>query len=135
MPINSTGLWTLWDKSFRLHFPSYIQKPTQFYALYSLKLGELLAAGDGLAVDTDNVEANSLGERAALADSDGVTLLDTESGRKVSRELHVALLVTVVLLDEVEVVTKRSRGKHRSTKKRYYRITTRFHANTLLRHG
>ncbi len=45
----------------------------------------------------------SLGERTALADGDPVTLLNTESGGNVSSQVLVALLVTVVLGDVVEV--------------------------------
>lgn len=47
---------------------------------------------------------NSLAERAALADGNLVTLLDTESGRDVGGDVLVPLLVTRVLLDEVEVL-------------------------------
>lgn len=47
----------------------------------------------------------SLGERTALADGDPVTLLNTESGGDVSSQVLVALLVTVVLGDVVEVFT------------------------------
>jgi len=46
----------------------------------------------------------SLAERPALADSDLITLLNTESRRDVRREVLVALLVTGVLGDEVEVL-------------------------------
>lgn len=46
----------------------------------------------------------SLAERPALADGDLITLLDTESGRDVRREVLVALLVTGILGDEVEVL-------------------------------
>jgi hypothetical protein len=47
----------------------------------------------------------SLGERTALADGNPVTLLNTESGGDVSSQVLVALLVTVVLGDVVEVFT------------------------------
>lgn len=47
----------------------------------------------------------SLGERTALADGDPITLLNTESGGNVSGQVLVALLVTVVLGDVVEVFT------------------------------
>jgi hypothetical protein len=47
----------------------------------------------------------SLAQRTALADGDPVTLLNTESGGDVSSEVLVALLVTVVLGDVVEVFT------------------------------
>lgn len=47
---------------------------------------------------------NSLAEGAALADGDLVTLLDTESRRDVGGDILVPLLVTRVLLDEVEVL-------------------------------
>ena len=46
----------------------------------------------------------SLAERSALANGDLVTLLDTESGRNVGGNVLVALLVTRVLRDEVEVL-------------------------------
>lgn len=44
-----------------------------------------------------------LAERSALANGDLVTLLNTESGGDVGSEVLVALLVSVVLGDEVEV--------------------------------
>lgn len=47
---------------------------------------------------------NSLAKRAALADGDLVTLLNTESGRDVGGDVLVPLLVTRVLLNEVEVL-------------------------------
>jgi hypothetical protein len=47
----------------------------------------------------------SLGQRTALADGNPVTLLNTESGGDVSRQVLVALLVTVVLGDVVKVFT------------------------------
>jgi hypothetical protein len=46
----------------------------------------------------------SLGEGTALANGNPVTLLNTESGGDVSSEVLVALLVTVVLGDVVEVL-------------------------------
>jgi len=46
----------------------------------------------------------SLAQRSALANGNLVTLDDTESGGNVSGEVLVALLVTVVLGDEVEVL-------------------------------
>lgn len=47
----------------------------------------------------------SLAEGTALANSDLVTLLNTESGGNVDGEVLVALLVTGVLGDEVEVLS------------------------------
>ena len=52
----------------------------------------------------DNIEANSLGDGAALADSDNITNADAEGGGAVGGDGLVALLKTVVLLDVVEVV-------------------------------
>ena len=52
----------------------------------------------------DNVEANSLGKRSALADSNDITDSKAESGGAVSSDGLVALLKPVVLLDVVEVV-------------------------------
>ena len=45
----------------------------------------------------------SLAKRPALANGDLVTLLNTESGRDVRRQVLVSLLVTGVLGDVVEV--------------------------------
>ena len=53
---------------------------------------------------SDNVEADSLGQRTALADSDDITDLDTESGRAVGGDSLMALLEPVVLLDVVQVI-------------------------------
>lgn len=46
---------------------------------------------------------NSLGQRPALADGDLVAVLDTEGGGYVGSEVLVALLVTVVFGDVVQV--------------------------------
>lgn len=56
------------------------------------------------------LEADSLGERSALANGNLVTLLNTESRRNVGSKVLVALLVTVVLGDVVEVVTSDNDG-------------------------
>ena len=53
---------------------------------------------------------HSLAERSALTDSDRVTVLDTEGRRDVCGQVLVALLVTGVLGDEVEVVTADDAG-------------------------
>lgn len=54
----------------------------------------------------NDVEADSLGKRTALADGNDVSLLDGWEGRRqVSRDVTVALLETSVLGDEVKVVT------------------------------
>jgi hypothetical protein len=53
----------------------------------------------------DDVEADGLGEGAALASSDDITDLDTESGRAVTRHGLMALLEPVVLLDVMQVIT------------------------------
>lgn len=52
----------------------------------------------------------SLAQWAALADGDLVTLLNTESWRNVRSEVLVALLVTGVLWDEVEVLAADDEG-------------------------
>jgi hypothetical protein len=52
----------------------------------------------------DDVEADGLGEGAALTDGHDITGTEAESGRAVSGHGLVALLKPVVLLDEVEVV-------------------------------
>ena len=58
----------------------------------------------------DNVEANSLGKRSALADSNDISDSEAESGGAVSRDGLVALLESVVLLDKVQVVTADNNG-------------------------
>lgn len=69
-----------------------------------LELGESL---DGLAGSWENaedVEADSLGQWTALANGNLVTLLNTESWGDVGSEVLVALLVTSVLWNKVEVL-------------------------------
>lgn len=64
-----------------------------------------------LLLDTDGVEADSLGDGAALADSDDITDSDTlESRGQVSGHVVVALLEPVVLLDVMQVVTAEDDG-------------------------
>jgi|SRR5690242_1590219 len=75
-----------------------------------LELGELLGSLALAGEDTEDVEADGLGEGPALADDDLVTGLDTESGGNVRGEVLVALLVTGVLGDEVEVFTTDDQG-------------------------
>jgi hypothetical protein len=68
-----------------------------------LELGERLDGLAGAGKDAEDVETDRLGEGSALADDNLVSGLDTESGRDVCGEVLVALLVTGVLGDEVEV--------------------------------
>ena len=75
-----------------------------------LELVELLSSLSLSGKDTENVEADGLGEGPALANNDLVTGLDTESGRNVCGEVLVALLVTGVLGDEVKVFTADDQG-------------------------
>lgn len=77
-----------------------------------LETTELLGGLLGRLVlsDLEDVETNSLGERAALADGDGVADLDTESGRDVGGDVLVALLVSRVLGDEVKVLPADDNG-------------------------
>ena len=64
-----------------------------------------------LGVNLDNVEADGLGKRSALANGHGVTLLNTgESGGAVSGDVLVSLLESVVLLDVVQVVSSDNDG-------------------------
>jgi hypothetical protein len=58
-----------------------------------------------LGLNSDHVETDGLGERAALTDCYNITFTDKECRRDVGRDVPVALLETVVLLDVVEVVT------------------------------
>jgi hypothetical protein len=75
-----------------------------------LKLGELLDGLAGPGEHTEDVETDGLGERAALADDDLVTGLDTESGGDVGGKVLVALLVTRVLGNEVKVLAADDQG-------------------------
>lgn len=64
-----------------------------------------VGGGDDLRLDLEDVEADGLGERAALADGDDVAVLQRDKrGRAVGRGVAVALLETVVLAHVVEVV-------------------------------
>ena len=75
-----------------------------------LELVELLSSLSLSGEDTENVETDGLGEGPALANDDLVTGLSTESGRNVCGDVLVALLVTGVLGDEVEVFTTDDQG-------------------------
>jgi len=52
----------------------------------------------------ENIEANSLGEGTALADSDDITDGDTESRRAVNGDLVVTFLESSVLGQVVQVI-------------------------------
>ena len=59
---------------------------------------------------TENVEADGLGEWSALANSHDITNTETEGWGAVSGNGLVALLESVVLFDEVEVITANNDG-------------------------
>ena len=75
-----------------------------FFRLICLVLVELLATLASLGDVLEDVVADGLGERAALTDDDLITDLGLEGGGAVDGEVLVALHVTLVLLDVVEVV-------------------------------
>ena len=52
-----------------------------------------------------NVEADSLAQWAALTESDDVTFLASEAWGDVSTDVLVALLISLVLWDVVEIIT------------------------------
>jgi hypothetical protein len=58
----------------------------------------------------DDVEADSLGERSALANGHNITDLDSESRRAMSGDGLMALLESVVLLDVMKVITSDNDG-------------------------
>lgn len=61
---------------------------------------------DSLLLDSDDVEADGLGERSALADSDDITNSGTGEGRRqMSGHVVMSLLESVVLLDVMEVIS------------------------------
>ena len=69
----------------------------------NLELAELLDGLAGSGKYTEDVETDSLAKRPALADGNLITLLNTEGGRDVRRQVLVSLLVTGVLGDVVKV--------------------------------
>lgn len=71
----------------------------------SLELGEGLLCLGGLGQNLDNVEADALGERAALAKENLITRCHTEGRGAVCHGGLVALLITGILGHVVEVVT------------------------------
>jgi len=70
-----------------------------------LKLLESLDSFAGAREDAENVKSDRLAQRPALSNSNLVTLLNTESRGDMSGDVLMALLVTVVLGDVVEVVS------------------------------
>jgi hypothetical protein len=109
-----------------------------------LELGELLGGLSASGKDTKDVEADGLGERPALANDDCVTGLDTEGGRDVCGEVLVALLITGVLGDEMEVFTANDQGAYsvlvyaampRSKRQSVSRPCARFQTSKKLTYG
>merc|ERR1712075_39535 len=62
------------------------------------------ASARGLLVNLEHVESHSLGERPALANHDLIAWASIKAWGAVSRDHLVALLVTAVLSDVVQVV-------------------------------
>jgi len=75
----------------------------------SLELGELLGLGSRHS-NLQHVESNGLRKRSTLTGNDNVTLGNTEGWRDVDSNVLVSLLVSVVFLDEVEVVSSDDDG-------------------------
>ncbi len=48
---------------------------------------------------------NSLGQRSALSNSDNISFLNSEAWRTVSNDVGMSLLVSIVLLNVVEIVS------------------------------
>ena len=65
---------------------------------------------DALDLLLDDVEADGLRERSALADGNDISDGKTEGWGAVSRDSLMALLKSVVLLDVVKVVTANDNG-------------------------
>jgi hypothetical protein len=59
---------------------------------------------------SDDVETDGLGEGTALSDGDDISDSKSESGRAMGGEGLVTLLKSVVLLDEMEVITSDDNG-------------------------
>ena len=75
------------------------------FLFFYLVLHELLTTLTSLGDVLEDVVADGLGEGAALTDDNFITDLGFEAGGAVDGEVLVALHVTLVLLDVVEVVT------------------------------
>lgn len=75
-----------------------------------LELAEFLNRLASSGQNAQNIETDSLGKRSALANGDLIALLDTESGRNMGGEVLVALLITRVLGDEVQVLSSDDDG-------------------------
>lgn len=62
-------------------------------------------------LNLQNIETDSLAQRTAFTNSDDVTVLDTdESWGAMGRNVFMSLLITVVLLNIVEVFTSNDNG-------------------------
>lgn len=90
--------------------PFLLASIASHFQITRLELRELLDSLAGSGKHAEDVESNGLGERSALANNDRVTGLDTEGGGDVSSEVLVALLVTRILGDEVEVLAADNEG-------------------------
>lgn len=79
-----------------------------------LKLGKLLTSSSTsltLALHLQYIEADSLGQGAALSHSHHIADLNADKGRgTVDRQVLVALLITVILADIVQVLTTDHNG-------------------------
>ena len=61
-------------------------------------------------LDLEDVEVDSFAEGSALADGDDIAFLDTEARGAVDGDVLVSLLVSLVFLDEGEVVSADDNG-------------------------
>jgi len=77
--------------------------PTQTH-LKTLKFLERLDGLAGAGEHTENVEANRLAQRPALPDGNRIAFHDTECGRNMRRDVFMALFVTAVFGNVVQVV-------------------------------
>jgi len=79
-----------------------------------LKLTELFTDVDWLgfrsSFDFKHIETNCLGKRTALTDGNNITFLDTETRGNVSSNVLVSLFKTLVLLDEMQVISTDNDG-------------------------
>merc|ERR1740123_1873826 len=76
----------------------------------SLVSTELLLSAHGLSVQTEDVESHGLGKGSALPNGDSVADVKSESGGTMSRGVAMALLVSVVLFDQVNVISSHNDG-------------------------
>lgn len=58
-----------------------------------------------VGLDFQDVEFDSFGQRSALASNNDITLLDSEAGRGMARNIFMSFLETLIFLHIVEIIS------------------------------